>query len=123
MVPKLNLRSMLTCKGKIHTKGIKLNMYRIYCTKQQQYEHKQQGRKTSKSTAKNQQYICQETLQQSNFFKRFLKAAIVGAETTLAGDLFQISVALCVKKLFKYSLHGLLNGLHVKPCLCKLYSL
>ena len=43
-------------------------MYSIYYAKQQQrqqqqYDHKQQGRITSKSTAENQQYINEETLQ------------------------------------------------------------
>ena len=33
MVPKLNLKSTLTCEVEIHTKGKKLNMYSMYYAK------------------------------------------------------------------------------------------
>ena len=32
MMPKLHLKSTLTCEGEIHTKGRKPNMYSIYPT-------------------------------------------------------------------------------------------
>ena len=62
--------------------------------KQQQCKHKQRGRITNKSTAENWQYVNKETLQQSSFFKGFLKAAKVGAETTLSSNLSKF-VMLC----------------------------
>ena len=88
-------------------------MYSIYDIKQpQQYEHKHQGRITSKRTTGNEEYGNEETLQQSNFFRRFLKAVKVGAKATVSGKLFQISGALCVKKLFKCLIHGLFNEVY-----------
>ena len=94
MVPKLNLKSTLTCEEEIHTKRRKFIIYSIYYAKQQQFKHKQRGRITSKNTPENQQYTNEETLQQSNFFKRFLKAAKVGAETTLSDNLFQSGLSV-----------------------------
>ena len=35
MVPKINLKSTLKYEEEIHTKGRKLNIYSIYCVKQQ----------------------------------------------------------------------------------------
>ena len=67
MMPKLNLKSTLSYEVEISTKGMKLNMYSIHYAKQQ-YKHKQQGTIISKSTAENQHYVNEETLQQSNLF-------------------------------------------------------
>ena len=68
MVLKLYLKSSLKCEGEIYTKERKLNMYSIFYTMQQQCKHKQCGKITSKSTAENQQYVNEETLQQSKLF-------------------------------------------------------